>query len=136
MITAVDANVLLDILVGDEPQAQLSARALPATRRDGAVVAVDVVWAETAAWFATTQDMTAAMGDLGVDYDAPSQEAATLGGRIWRAYRSEGGSRARLMPDFLVGAHALTQAERLLTRDRGFFHRYFTELDVTDPGAG
>jgi predicted nucleic acid-binding protein len=136
VITAVDTNVLLDILAGDEPQAELSAQALRAARQDGAVVAADVVWAETAAWFAMTQDMTAAMADLGIDYDAPGQEAATLGGKIWRTYRSEGGSRARLMPDFLVGAHALTQAERLLTRDRGFFRRYFTELDVIDPGPG
>jgi predicted nucleic acid-binding protein len=135
VITAVDTNVLLDILSGEEPLAQGSARALADARRVGPVVATDVVWAETAAWFETSHDVAAVMDDLGVSYDAPGQDAASLGGEIWRRYRSEDGSRARLMPDFLVGAHALTQADRLLSRDRGFFRRYFTTLVVIDPSV-
>jgi len=75
------------------------------------------------------------MDELGVTYDPPSREAASLSGEIWRRYRSDGGSRARLMPDFLVGAHALTQADRLLSRDRGFLRRYFATLVVMDPSA-
>jgi predicted nucleic acid-binding protein len=135
VITAVDTNVLLDILSGEEPLARRSAGALSGARRAGALVATDVVWAETAAWFETLDDLAMAMDDLGVSYDAPSRDAASLGGQIWRRYRSEGGSRVRLMPDFLVGAHALTQADRLLSRDRGFFRRYFDQLVVLDPSA-
>ena len=135
MITAVDTNILLDILSGEEPQARRSARALAEARQAGAVVATDVVWAETAAWFATARDLMSAMDSLGVTYDSPILAAASLGGEIWRSYRSDGGSRARLVPDFLVGAHALIQADRLLTRDRGFFRRYFTTLVVIDPSA-
>jgi predicted nucleic acid-binding protein len=136
MITAVDTNVLLDVLTGEEPQAQASALALLAARRLGALIASDVVWAETAAWFETPQEIATVMLDMGVEYDPPGQEAATLGGEVWRAYRSQGGSRARLMPDFLIGAHALTQAEQLLSRDRGFFRRYFKKLAVIDPTVG
>jgi predicted nucleic acid-binding protein len=74
------------------------------------------------------------MSDLGVMYDPPGEEAAALCGRILRAYRSAGGARSRLVPDFLVGAHATSQADRLLTRDRGFFRAYFETLPVVDPG--
>ena len=54
-------------------------------------------------------------------------------GKAWRHYRREGGSRTRLIPDFLVAAHASVRADRLLTRDRGFARRYFPRLVVIDP---
>jgi predicted nucleic acid-binding protein len=52
---------------------------------------------------------------------------------MWRAYRSAGGSRQRIISDFLVGAHASVQASRLATRDRGFYRRYFDDLIVVEP---
>jgi predicted nucleic acid-binding protein len=135
MITAVDTNVLLDILAGETEHVATSARALLEARRYGALVATDVVWAEVAAWFADPEDQQAAMEELGVTYDPPSERTAALGGHIWHSYRLEGGSRLRLVPDFLIGAHALVQADRLLSRDRGFFRRYFSSLIVIDPSA-
>ena len=39
----------------------------------------------------------------------------------------------RVIADFLVGAHAVTGSDRLLTRDRGFYRSYFERLAVLDP---
>jgi hypothetical protein len=36
---------------------------------------------------------------------------------------------------FLIGAHAQLQAQRLLTRDAGFYRDYFDGLEVLDPFA-
>jgi hypothetical protein len=39
-----------------------------------------------------------------------------------------GGRRSPMANDFLIGAHVLSMADRLLTPDRGFYRRYFAGL--------
>ncbi len=133
MITAVDTNVLLDVLHGTDPFGEGSADALARCAAEGSLVACEVVWAETAAWHESPEDMQKVMQDLGIAHRPSSAESAALAGAAWRHYRAVGGPWSRLVADFLVGAHANTHADRLLTRDRGFFRRYFKGLVVVDP---
>ena len=58
---------------------------------------------------------------------------ALAASKAWKVYRSRGGQRERVVTDFLIGAHASSQAERLLTRDRGFYRTCFARLRVLDP---
>ncbi len=48
---------------------------------------------------------------------------------------SRGGEAKRVVADFLIGAHALRSADRLLARDRGYLRDYFASLDVWDPAG-
>jgi hypothetical protein len=133
VITAVDTNVLLDVLGGAEPHGRASLDALLRCVDQGAVVACEIVWAETAGWFDTPESMLSALDRLEVRFAPTTAEAAAAAGAAWHTYRAGGGPRQRLVADFLVGAHASHQADRLLTRDRGFFRRYFASLAIVDP---
>ena len=96
-------------------------------------MACEVVWAEVAGVFQTAREAQGAMQRLGVDFNALSLDTALAAGAAWKVYRRRGGSRQRMIADFLIGAHALTHADRLLTRDRGFYRSYFKQLKVVDP---
>lgn len=134
MITAIDSIVLLDVLNGDRTFGEASRRALRESSQSGAVVACEVVWAETTGWFADDRGKVT-IERLRIGFDPMRVEASGIAGRAWRRYRSDGGPRQRLIADFLIGAHATVQADRLLTRDRGFYRRYFAGLEVLDPAT-
>ena len=135
MITAVDTNVLLDVFGADPKFSAASSEALRRCLRGGAIVASEVVWAETATVFGDAGRFRDAMHKLPASFSPMTEEAATRAAGAWRRYRAGGGRRDRIAADFLIGAHALIVADQLLTRDRGFYRRYFTGLQVVDPIA-
>jgi predicted nucleic acid-binding protein len=126
--------VLLDLLGADPEFGPGSREALRSARREGKLIACDVVWAETGASFETAEAARAALDTLGVEYVPLDPDAALGAAQAWRAYRRDGGTRDRVIADFLVAAHASTHADRLLTRDRGFYRARFDELPIVEPG--
>ena len=133
MKTAVDASVLLDVLAADQQFGEASREALRSAYDLGALIACDIIWAEVRAHFANDDSFQGAMDMLGVVFDSVPPDAACLAGRLWRQSRKRGAPSNRIIPDFLVGAHAVHRADTLLSRDRGFYRRYFSELSVVDP---
>lgn len=133
MITAIDSNVLIDVLTADEDEGTRSGEAVRRALAEGSIVACDVVVAEVASWFPNADIGAEALRTLEVGFDPISEDAAVTAGRAWRAYRDRGGTRARLIADFLIGAHAQAHADRLLTRDRGVYRTYFADLTIVDP---
>lgn len=134
MITAVDTNVLLDVFTQDPAFGQSSAQALRGSLAEGALIVCDVVWAETLSVFPNDRQFEHAMAQLQISFLPLTAAAATRAGRLWRSAREHRLPRhERVVADFLVAAHAEACADRLLTRDRGFYRTYFKGLKIIDP---
>ena len=154
MISALDTNVLLDLLIPGASHADASAFRLAEAAREGAVVISEAVYAELAGRFEQSADMERFVDDTGIRLMPSSRETLHRAGAAWRSYarrrqrsltcprcgaaqpdRCEACGtgiqvRQHIVADFMIGAHAAVQAERLITRDRGYYGRYFPDLEL------
>lgn len=135
MITAIDTNILLDILLPNEDFYEASARALQDSAGLGSLVISDIVYAEVCIHFEKRRDCDDFLESNAIRVEGLTRESHFLASRSWRTYRQQGGKRIRILADFLIGAHAQNQATRLLSRDRGFYRKLFPSLDLHDPSC-
>lgn len=130
MITAVDSNILIDIFLEDKRFGKPSATLLRACLGDGAVIVCGVVLVETMPLFPSGDHLLKILEAMNIRPVTVSLESFIDAGNAWTAYLQAGGPRDRMVADFLIGAHAINEADRLLTRDRGFYRKYFKQLDI------
>jgi predicted nucleic acid-binding protein len=131
MISAVDTNVLLDVLMADERFMADSKSLLDEARSEGALVICEVVYAELACAFADRSRLRRFLQSTGIRL-VPSTEADPgMAGEAWRMQLSRAQrttSAVRIAADYMIGAHALGHADRLLTRDVGFYRACYPGL--------
>lgn len=134
MRTAIDSNVFSAIWSGEPSVPQLLIQ-LEKARREGALLISPFVFAELHAYPTATESFIRGfLSATGVVVDLRLEE------RLWdeagirfaryaaRRRRSSGTGPRRLLADFLVGAHALVQADRLLTLDAKVYRQDFPEV--------
>ena len=132
MRTAVDSSALWSVFKF-EAGAHAWMDVLVSARRESELVNCDIDFAEIAPRFGSRGELEVRLAALGIEFDPIDPASAFLAGEIFREYRGQGGPGTRLIPDFLVAAHALKQADCLAARDRGYLRRYFPSLRVLGP---
>lgn len=134
MTTALDTGVLLDVFIPDPTFAAASQHAIERGDLEGSLVIGEAVYAELAAYFLSKDQLEHTLRASDIAVIGSGLDALFAAGRAWKAYRAAGGKRDRLATDFMIGGHALKQADRLLTRDQGFYRQHFRGLVVATPG--
>jgi predicted nucleic acid-binding protein len=130
MITLVDTNVLLDVFLPDPKWGQKSKISLQQAFKQGSLIINEIIYSELAPQFSSKALLDNTLKTLGIRILSIDLETAYHAGQLWKKYRESGGGRNRILADFLIGAHAETHAEQLLTRDRGFYKKYFSNLHI------
>ena len=130
MITAVDTSVLLEVLADDPAHAEQSEALLTRAYQQGSLIICPVVYAELAPNARDRRQLDGWLHRGGIRTVALTAEHGYAAGVAHAAHRKAGGERGRILANFLIGAHALHEANRLLTRDRGFYREYFSGLEI------
>lgn len=127
-MTLVDTNVLLDVLVAGAEHGDESEERLAAALRGGPLFVNDIIAAELAPLFAREDELWGTLASAQIRLAAYPRQAIFAAGQAFLRYRRGGGRRERILPDFMIGAHAAVSGAKLLTRDRGFYRTYFPKL--------
>lgn len=133
MITAVDANIVLDLLVGTAAEIELAELGLRRSKASGSICMSAISYAEVAGRFPNKNYADEFFRLIDCRIESLDEFTAFVAGQMARDYRLRGGSRSRILPDFLIAAHAQVHAQRLLTRDKRFFKDTFPQLNAVDP---
>jgi hypothetical protein len=132
--TAIDANIFSSIW-SKEPTAEMVVEQLGRAKQDGALLISPFAFAELYAHPNMTSDFIRPFLDatgVVVDYKLLESVWTEAGLRFARyaarRRKATGEGPRRLLADFLIGAHALVQADRLLTLDPKVYRQDFPEL--------
>jgi len=130
MISALDSSVILDVLTANPRFADTSEALLRRAAAEGKLVIGECVLAEIIPVFKDEKAVREFLADWQIEFVPSSLDSAVLAGRNFSRYLSRGGRTGRIVADFLIGAHAMLHADRLLARDRGYLRDYFSKLTV------
>ncbi len=153
MITAVDTNIFLDILLPDPEYKDKSRAYAERGMKEGAIIICELVYSELSTFFPKKKELDRFLEDLGVTLKSSTQDCLYKAGKAWKEYLKRRGPeiqcpvcgnkmtmtcnkcgqllrRRHIISDFIIGAHAKVLADTLITRDRGIYKAYFKDLTL------
>ena len=157
MISALDTNILLDLLIPQAPHQQAAKQLLDNAYRQGALIICEGVYAELGSQFDSAEELADFLRETGIRLEPSTAATLQQAGKVWRRYTkrrrasltcvqcgwtgtvpcSQCGlplrTRQHVLMDFLIGSHASQQADCLLTRDLGYYRTYFPALRLKEP---
>ena len=133
MRTAVDSSVLLDVLVNDVRFADAAETSLRSAAKAGSLIVCECVLAAVRPALSESE-VDEFLNDLGVIFVPSTRESALLAGTMMQTYLARRVTQgARVVADFLIGAHAMVLGCGILTRDARRYRKYFPRVKLVTP---
>ncbi len=129
----VDSCIVIDLLAEASDWYQWSLATLSEVSESRALAINQIIYAEIASAYDTPADVECALAPFDFIRLSLPWDAAFLSGLAYRIYRQRGGNRRSPLPDFYIGAHAMTAGMALLTRDETRYRSYFPRLQLITP---
>lgn len=152
--TVVDTSVLISLLNSEDREGIDAEKLLARTGTEGGIFINHVIYSELSVYFEDNEKLDLFIEDTEIQIESLNPEAAKTAGKRFAEYlenrpekfqcpecgeqtdiRCSGcgkalNSRQHIASDFLIGAHAAEQADRLATLDTGFHRKYFKKLNI------
>jgi predicted nucleic acid-binding protein len=132
-VILVDTNVLLDLVTDDPLWAKWSQEQLDLAAVRDELAINDIVYAELSVGYGRVAELDAMIRESGLVSAAIPRAALFLAGKAFRQYRSAGGIKTGVLPDFFLGAHAVISQSALITRDAARYRTYFPGIMLIAP---
>jgi predicted nucleic acid-binding protein len=129
----VDSCVIIDLLAAESDWYEWAMATISGLSESRALAINQIIYAEIAAVYDTPADLELALAPFEFIRLSLPWEAAFLSDTAYRIYRQRGGHRRSPLPDFYIGAHAMTAGMALLTRDQTRYRGYFPRLRLITP---
>ena len=127
----VDTSVIVDVFTQDPEWFGWSSEQLEHLGNRGALAFNAIIFAELSVKFDTSKELEARLSAF-TCLPLPLS-AAFQAGKAFEKYRRAGGSKARPLPDFFIGAHAYVAQLPLLTRDPRRVRTFFPSVRLITP---
>ncbi len=129
----VDTNVLLDVLNDDPAWVDWSLQQLRAQSQLHRLAINPVIYAELSLSFSTVEALDDAIAGMRLAVLEMPRPALFLAGKAFAQYRRRGGTKANVLADFFIGAHAAVAGLPILTRDTSRYASYFPTVRLIAP---
>lgn len=154
MSVAVDSNILFDLLLPDQKYLDSSLTLLNKYGNSRRLIISEIVYGELAAYFPDKDLLRDFLTDTDISLVSSNPDVLWVSSKAWKEYHKTRSAelqctacgemqlktckkcsavitcRQHILSDFLIGGHALVYSGKLLTRDRGYYHRYFPALEL------
>lgn len=134
MTTLLDTNVIIALTRTDHQFYGWAVQALKDAKTNSPPATIcDISFAEASVAYNSAKELHSVLEELGIDRLPTSDEALYLAGQTLKKYRAGGGTRDKILPDFIIGAVASIEGINLVTANPKDFASRFTDVTLVVP---